>query len=84
MRVLILAALLLPLSVAAARADAVDACRARQAELSQQADKFSGEEMTKRLIQADLRRAMSELREGDAKECNEALDHATTLLSGQI
>ena len=83
MRVLILAAFLLPLSVVAARADDVDACRARQADLTQKAQQFNGDNMIKRLIQADLQRAMSELREGDADECNEALDHATKLLSGQ-
>ena len=82
MRLLGLGMVLLSASFVAARADAVDACRARHAEVTKQADQFSGDSMTKRLIEADLRRAASEMVEYDADECNEALDHATKLLSG--
>jgi cellobiose-specific phosphotransferase system component IIA len=37
--------------------------------------------MMKRLILADLRRALKEAAEGDADECMEALDHAAQLLA---
>ena len=69
---------------AAYAADDAAACQARHADLTAQATKFQGETMTKRLIQADLDRATRELLEGDADECNEALDHAAKLLSGNI
>lgn len=83
MRILLAAAFLL-LAGAAHAADTVEACRARQAELSQQAQHYQGEPMMKRIIQADLDRALREARENDADECMEALDHATQLLSGKI
>lgn len=86
MRLLILTALLAPLFVTAARAaeaNDVRACVARIPDLTKQADQFNGDPMIKRLITADFRRAVSESNEGDADECNEALDHATKLLNGQ-
>ena len=63
-------------------ADDLDVCSARGIALSQRAETFIGEVRMKRLIDADLKRAKRELAEGDADECNEALDHATTLLDG--
>lgn len=73
-----------PAPVPAAAAPDVATCNARQAELSKQAASFNGETMTKRLIDADLRRAMKESAEGDADECMEALDHAAKLLAGDL
>ena len=61
----------------------VKACQARQLDVAKQADAFSGDDMIKKLIEADLRRSTRELIEGDAVECNEALDHATKLLKGE-
>ncbi len=66
----------------AAGEDAV--CTARHAEISKQAAAFNGEARIKRLIDADLTRALREQAEGDADECNEALDHATKLLAGDM
>lgn len=83
MRSLILAVAALPFLLGSARADAVDACRARHGEVSKKAGQFAGDAMMKRLIEADLRRAASELLEGDADECNEALDHASKLIAGE-
>ncbi len=81
----ILAGLVLICAAGAAHAaDDAAACQARQAELAKQAATFQGETMIKRLIQADFERANRELLEGDADECNEALDHAARLLSGKI
>ncbi|HYZ61989.1 MAG TPA: hypothetical protein VE650_06000 [Acetobacteraceae bacterium] len=72
------------LSGAAGAADPVAECRARHAEVSKKAQSFTGDAMMKRLIEADLRRAASELLDGDAPECMEALDHATKLLAGDV
>ena len=69
---------------AAYAADDAATCKARQADLANQAASYKGEAMMKRLIEADLDRANRELLEGDADECNEALDHAAKLLSGDI
>lgn len=67
----------------AAEVEEVKACQARQLDVAKQADAFSGDPMIKKLIEADLRRSTRELIEGDAVECNEALDHATKLLKGE-
>lgn len=83
MRALLAAVILITFAGAAHAADPVAACQARHAELSKKATEFKGETMIKRIIQADLDRATRELIEGDADECNEALDHATKLLNGQ-
>lgn len=84
MRFLVLS-LCFPLLIGTAvAADDVAACKSRQAELSTKATQFQGESMMKRLIQADLDRAMRELLEGDAEECNEALDHASQLIDGKV
>ena len=82
MRSFILGFVLLPLAAVPVWADDLDACSARGVALSQQAETFAGEARMKRLIDADLKRAQRELAEGDVDECNEALDHATTLLNG--
>lgn len=65
-------------------ADDLASCKARHAELTTKAASFNGEAMMKRLIQADLDRATREMREGDADECGEALDHAAKLLAGEV
>jgi hypothetical protein len=73
----------LAMAAAAARADDLAACSTRRVELSKQAEDFTGSPRIKRLIQADLNRAGSEIPEGDADECMEALEHATNLLAGR-
>ena len=83
-----IAAVLLPLSFAAAYAansgtpEQMQACKARQPVLAQQLEQSKNEDLTKRLIEADLRRASREETEGDGDECLEALDHAAKLLAG--
>ena len=84
MRLLALVLASLPLTLAAARADDVTACLARHAEVTRQAEHFTGEPMMKRLLQADLQRARKEAAEGDADECMEALDHAAKLIAGDV
>jgi hypothetical protein len=70
---------------AARAADDVAACVARQAAAAKQAASYQGDAKIKRLIDADLRRALKELQdEGDVEECNEAVDHATKLLAGEF
>lgn len=80
--VLSLSLCLLALPAAAAPADDAAACTTRHAELTRQAAGFSGDARMKRLIDADLKRAMKEQAEGDGDECIEALDHAAKLLAG--
>ena len=58
------------------------ACTQGQVEVAKRAADFQGEEMIKKLIAADLRRARKEEAEGDADECLEALDHAKKLIAG--
>lgn len=89
MRFLVLSLSLLALpAVAATPAEAATAsedaatCTTRHAELTKQAAGFNGDTRIKRLIDADLRRAMKEQAEGDGDECLEALDHAAKLLAG--
>ena len=68
----------------AVAADEAAACTARHAEIAKQAAAFNGEARIKRLIDADLKRALREQAEGDSDECIEALDHATKLLAGDM
>lgn len=82
MRAVALGLIFLSLVAAPGLARGVGDCMARSAALQQQAKSFTGEAMTKRLIDADLKRAGQEATEGDAEECNEALDHAAKLLAG--
>ncbi len=82
MRILALSLILLFATTAPLWADDLAACSARGALVRQKAEKFDGDVRIKRLIDADLKRARAEAAEGDADECNEALDHATKLLSG--
>lgn len=70
------------LAAVPARADNVAECQSRQAELAAKAKDFKGDTVTRRLIEADLKRAVREALEGDADECKEALDHAAKLLAG--
>ena len=81
MRFFVLSLSLLVLS-AAAPAENAATCTTRHAELTRQAAGFNGDTRIKRLIDADLKRAMKEQAEGDGDECLEALDHATKLLAG--
>ena len=81
MRFLVLSLSLLALP-AAAPADDAATCTTRHAELTKQAASFNGDARIKRLIDADLKRALKEQAEGDGDECIEALDHATKLLAG--
>ena len=76
--------LLLACPALAAPADDAATCTARQAEIAKQAAAFNGDARTKRLIDADLKRALREQAEGDNDECIEALDHATKLLAGDM
>ncbi len=69
-------------AIAATPSEGAAACTTRHAELTKQAAGFNGDTMTKRLIEADLKRALKEQAEGDGDECLEALDHATKLLAG--
>jgi hypothetical protein len=63
--------------------DDMETCVKRRAELLKQAAAYAGDPRTKRLIEADLKRAYREQAEGDGDECLEALDHAAKLLAGQ-
>ncbi len=81
---LIALSLFLASSAIAAPADDSARCSARHAEVSKQAAAFNGDARTKRLIDADLKRALREQAEGDSDECIEALDHATKLLAGDM
>ncbi len=84
MRLAFLGLLLLAFPAVAAPADDAARCSARHAELSKQAATFNGDARIKRLIDADLKRALKEQAEGDGDECIEALDHATKLLAGDM
>lgn len=84
MRALFAAVMLVLFAGAASAADTVASCQTRHDELSKKVGDFKGEEMAKRVIQADLERATREMIEGDADECMEALDHATKVLNGEI
>ncbi len=81
---LIALGLLLACPSLAVAADDSAACTARHAEITKQAAAFNGEARIKRLIDADLSRALREQAEGDSDECIEALDHATKLLAGDM
>ena len=80
--VLSLSLSLFALPAAATPAEDAATCTARHAELTKQAAGFNGDTRIKRLIDADLKRALREQAEGDGNECIEALDHATRLLAG--
>ncbi len=82
MRLLILSLLFFAVPAAASLAENMATCSTRHAELSRQAATLNGDAQIKRLIDADLKRALKEQAEGDGEECIEALDHATTLLAG--
>ena len=60
MRFVIALSLLLAVPALAAPADESAACTARHAEISKQAATFNGDARTKRLIDADLKRALRE------------------------
>ncbi len=83
---LALVLILLPLAGASAQTAAngndLEACTKGQVEVATLARGFHGEDRIKQLIQADLIRAQKEEQEGDADECNEALDHARKLIAG--
>ena len=81
---LIALSLLLATSALAAPSDEAATCTARHAELAKQAATFNGDARIKRLIDADLKRALREQAEGDGEECVEALNHATKLLAGDM
>ncbi len=83
MRFIVLS-LLLAFPALAVAADDSATCTARHAEIAKQAAAFNGEARIKRLIDADLSRALREQAEGDSDECIEALDHATKLLAGDM
>lgn len=72
---------LIPAAYAAADDDA--ACTKGQQEVAERAKSFHGDEMTVKLIAADIDRAKREQAEGDSDECLEALDHARKLMKGQ-
>lgn len=82
MRPLVLILLLLAVPAIASPAEDLATCSTRHAALAKQAASFNGDAQIKRLIDADLKRAMKEQAEGDGDECIEALDHATKLLAG--
>lgn len=85
MRLIASLLMLLGLAAGAARADDdLAACATRQAELAKKAASYAGDALTKRLIEADLKRARKEQAEGDGDECLEALDHAARLLAGDF
>ena len=84
MRFAVLSLLLLAYPAIAAPADDLATCSTRHAELAKRAAAFNGDARIKRLIDADLKRALKEQAEGDRDECIEALDHATKLLAGDI
>ena len=58
-----------------ARAD----CAARLKTVAPRVDQIA-DERDRKLVQYDVKRAGRELREGDEDECNEALDHAESIL----
>lgn len=74
--------ILLPLAAGTARADDMADCKTRHAELAGKIASYTADAWTKRLMEADLKRALKEAGEGDADECLEALDHAAKLLAG--
>jgi hypothetical protein len=76
--------MLLAFPAIAASPNAAAICTARHAEIAKQAATFNGDARIKRLIDADLKRALREQAEGDSDECMEALDHATKLLAGDM
>jgi hypothetical protein len=82
MRKIVVGLVFLAMGLATAQADDLAACKTRRVELNKQAEGFTGSDRIKRLIQADLNRAGTEITEGDAEECMEALEHATNLLAG--
>ena len=82
MRVLTIGLLCLALAAPAAWADDLKSCEIRGGALNKRVQGFKGENRLKRLIEADLKRALRELEEGDAEECIEALNHAEKLLAG--
>jgi hypothetical protein len=57
----------------------LDACVKGQTDVAKRVTDFHGESRIKQLIQADLDRAQREQAEGDADECNEAIDHANKI-----
>ena len=83
MRFIALSLLLAWPGLAAAAEDSAS-CSVRHAEVTKQAAAFNGDARTKRLIDADLKRALREQAEGDSDECIEALDHAAKLLAGDM
>lgn len=72
------AAAVLALSANAAWAD----CTAEMEGVAARLDSIK-EERIKQLVEFDLKRAKKELAEGDADECQEAMDHAKQLLEGK-
>lgn len=80
----VLRLLLLALPATAPPAGNLETCMVRHSELTKEAASFTGDARIKRLIDADLKRALKEQAEGDSDECIEALDHATKLLAGDI
>lgn len=84
MRLIALSLLLATSALAAPSDEAAATCTARHAELVKRAATFNGDARIKRLIDADLKRALREQAEGDGDECIEALDHATKLLAGDM
>ena len=84
MRTFILAACILAFAGGAHAADDTATCVARHAELTVKVRDYTGDAQLKQLMEADLKRAMKELAEGDADECIEALDHTVKLLAGNV
>lgn len=66
------------LAASAARAD----CQSDIKALAPRTEKVA-DTRTKQLVSFDLQRARRELAEGDEDECQEAVDHARSLLGGQ-
>ena len=83
MRVVTLGLLMLAAPALATPAEDMAACTTRHAELTTQAATYQGDAQFKRLIDADLKRALREQVEGDGDECLEALDHAAKLLANR-
>ncbi len=77
MRILV-GALLLACVASPALAD----CEARLKAVVSRVDEVK-DERDRKLVQYDVKRAGRELREGDEDECNEALDHAESILNAQ-
>jgi hypothetical protein len=75
---------LVPLAGAAAKDKGGDAeaCIKGQEEVAAKLADYNGDDMIKRLIAADLKRAGKEQAEGDDDECVEAIQHAKKLLAG--